>query len=125
MASRKRLYRHRVRCEECNKEIDSDYKEVHSRLVHNGKKVKCHPVMESSDSSQSLMHTVHERISYIKYVIATSGYVSNFLAFFGNRNEYTIQLITEMPRDNIFLFISRNCQSSKESLSLVVLSYQQ
>ena len=45
--------------------------------------------MESSDSSQSLMHTVHERISYIKYVIATSGYVSNFLAFFGNRNEYT------------------------------------
>ena len=51
MASRKRLYRHRVRCEECNKEIDSDYKEVHSRLVHNGKKVKCHPVMESSDSS--------------------------------------------------------------------------
>ena len=89
MASRKRLYRHRVRCEECNKEIDSDYKEVHSRLVHNGKKVKCHPVMESSDSSQSLMHTVHERISYIKYVIATSGYVSNFLAFFGNRNEFT------------------------------------
>ena len=87
MASRKRLLRHRVRCEECNKEIDSDYKEVHSRLVH--KKVKCHPVMESSDSSQSLMHTVHERISYIKYVIATSGYVSNFLAFFGNRNEYT------------------------------------
>ena len=53
MASRKRLYRHRVRCEECNKEIDSDYKEVHSRLIHNGKKVKCHPVMESSDSSQS------------------------------------------------------------------------
>ena len=48
MASRKRLYRHRVRGEECNKEIDSDYKEVHSRLVHNGKKVKCHP-----DSSQS------------------------------------------------------------------------
>ena len=87
MASRKRLYLHRVRCEECNKEIDSDYKEVHSRLVHNGKKVKCHPVMESSDSSQSLMHT--ERISYIKYVIATSRYVSNFLAFFVNRNEYT------------------------------------
>ena len=57
MASRKRQYRHRVRCEECNKEIDSDYKEVHSRLVHNGKKVKCHPVMESSDSSQSKIST--------------------------------------------------------------------
>jgi hypothetical protein len=57
MASRKRQYRHRVRCEECNKEIDSDYKEVHSRLVHNGKKVKCHPVMESSDSSQSKINT--------------------------------------------------------------------
>ena len=57
MASRKRQYRHRVRCEECNKEIDSDYKEVHSRLVHNGKKVKCHPVMESSNSSQSKINT--------------------------------------------------------------------
>ena len=57
MASRKRQYRHRVRCEECNKEIDSDYKEVHSRLVHNGKKVKCHPVMESSDLSQSKIST--------------------------------------------------------------------
>ena len=34
-----------------------------------------------------------------------------------------IQPITEMPRDDIFLFISRNCQSSKESLSLIVLSY--
>ena len=126
MASRKRLYRHRVRCEECNKEIDSDYKEVHSRLVHNGKKVKCHPVMESSDSSQSLMHTVHERISYIKYVIATSGYtlVTFWLSLEIVMNIH-IQLITEMPRDNIFLFISRNCQSSKESLSLVVLSYQQ
>ena len=57
MASRKRQYRHHVRCEECNKEIDSDYKEVHSRFVHNGKKVKCHPVMESSDSSQSKIST--------------------------------------------------------------------
>ena len=25
-----------------------------------------------------------------------------------------------MPRDDIFLFISRNCQSSKESLSLIL-----
>ena len=57
MASRKRQYRHHVRCEECNKEIDSDYKEVDSRFVHNGKKVKCHPVMESSDSSQSKINT--------------------------------------------------------------------
>ena len=57
MASRKRQYRHHVRCEECNKEIDSDYKEVHSRFVHNGKKVKYHPVMESSDSSQSKINT--------------------------------------------------------------------
>ena len=30
---------------------------MHSRLVHNGKKVKCHPVMESSDSSQSKINT--------------------------------------------------------------------
>lgn len=57
MEFRKRRDRHRVRCEECNKEIDSDYKEVHSRLVHKGKKVKCHPVMESPDSSQSKIST--------------------------------------------------------------------
>ena len=57
MASRKRQYRHRVRYEECNEEIDSDYKEVHSRLAHNGKKVKCYSVIESSDSSQSKINT--------------------------------------------------------------------
>ena len=30
---------------------------MHSRLIHNGKKVKCHPVMESSDSSLSKIST--------------------------------------------------------------------
>ena len=52
MSSRKRSYRHRVRCGECYKEIDSDYKDNHSRLVHNNKKIKCIPV-ESTDSFKS------------------------------------------------------------------------
>ena len=51
--SRKRSYRQRVRCEECEKEFDSDYKDRHFRLVHNGRKVKCHPVPGSSDSTQA------------------------------------------------------------------------
>ena len=52
MSSRKRSYRHRVRCGECYKEIDSDNKDNHSRLVHNNKKIKCIPV-ESTNSFQS------------------------------------------------------------------------
>ena len=32
--SRKRSYR--VKCEECEKELDSDYVEAHSRIVHSG-----------------------------------------------------------------------------------------
>ena len=45
--SRKRSYRYRVKCEECEKEFDSDYVEAHSRIVHSGLKVKCPPVVES------------------------------------------------------------------------------
>ena len=45
--SRKRSYRYRVKCEECEKEFDSDYVEAHSRIVHSGRKVKCLPVVES------------------------------------------------------------------------------
>lgn len=37
--ARKRLYRHRVTCSECGKELDSDYAESH-RKKHPGKKVK-------------------------------------------------------------------------------------
>ena len=44
--SRKRSYRYRVKCEECEKEFDSDYVEAHSRIVHSGR--KCLPVVESS-----------------------------------------------------------------------------
>lgn len=36
---RKRLYRHRVTCSECGKELDSDYAESHCKK-HPGKKVK-------------------------------------------------------------------------------------
>ena len=46
--SRKRSYRYRVKCEECEKEFDSDYVEAHSRIVNSGRKVKCLPVVESS-----------------------------------------------------------------------------
>ena len=46
--SRKRSYRYRVKCEECEKEIDSYYVEAHSQFVHSGRKVKCLPVVESS-----------------------------------------------------------------------------
>ena len=46
--SRKRSYRYRVKCEECEKEFDFDYVEAHSRIVHSGRKVKCLPVVESS-----------------------------------------------------------------------------
>ena len=46
--SRKRSYRYRVKCEECEKEFDSDYVEAHSRVVHSGRKVRCLPVVESS-----------------------------------------------------------------------------
>lgn len=36
----KRPYRHHVKCTECGKEYDSDYKEKHTKLRHLGKKVK-------------------------------------------------------------------------------------
>lgn len=35
--SRKRSYRYRVKCEEYEKEFDSDYVEAHSRIVHSGR----------------------------------------------------------------------------------------
>ena len=37
-----------MKCEECEKEFDSDYVEGQSRIVHSGQKVKCLPVVESS-----------------------------------------------------------------------------
>ena len=46
--SRKRSYRYRVKCEECENEFDSDYVEAHSRIVKSGRNVKCLPVVESS-----------------------------------------------------------------------------
>ena len=41
-------YRYRVKCEECEKEFDSDYVEAHSRIVPSGRKLRCLPVVESS-----------------------------------------------------------------------------
>ena len=44
--SSKRSYRYREKCEQSEKEFD--YIEAHSRIVHSGRKVKCLPVVESS-----------------------------------------------------------------------------
>ena len=46
--SRERSYRYRVKCEECEKEFDSDHVGAHSRIVRSGRKVKYLPVVESS-----------------------------------------------------------------------------
>ena len=37
-----------MKCEECEKKFDSDYVEAHSRIVHSGLKVRCLPVVGSS-----------------------------------------------------------------------------
>ena len=48
--TRKRRYRHRLVCESCKKEIDSDYKESHIKNIHNGDKVQFNIVLESNQS---------------------------------------------------------------------------
>lgn len=50
---RKRSYRQRVKCGECNKEIDSDYKEKHAKS-HDGKLVDFTTVYHI-DSAQTLL----------------------------------------------------------------------
>ena len=47
---RKRLYRQRVICGECKKELDSDYKDNHAKTVHKGKKVAFAMVRERNQS---------------------------------------------------------------------------
>ena len=37
-----------MKCEECEKEFDSDHVEAHSRIVHSGRKVRCLRVVDSS-----------------------------------------------------------------------------
>ncbi|XP_028406786.1 zinc finger MYM-type protein 1-like [Dendronephthya gigantea] len=51
--TRKRRYRHRLVCESCKKEIDSDYKESHIKNIHNGDKVQFNIVLESNQSQLS------------------------------------------------------------------------
>ena len=46
----KRRYCHRVKYEECHKEMNSDYQETHTQNIHHGKKIKfCH-LVESAQS---------------------------------------------------------------------------
>lgn len=47
--SRKRTYRQRVTCSECDKELDSDYCNRHAKQ-HEGKKVRFLPVLEKSQT---------------------------------------------------------------------------
>ncbi|KAJ8017896.1 hypothetical protein HOLleu_44430 [Holothuria leucospilota] len=51
MASRKRSYRYRVSCKECGKEMDSDWKNSHSRSKHGGRKVEYTAALPSSQST--------------------------------------------------------------------------
>lgn len=51
--SRKRRYRQRVVCENCGKEIDSDYKDGHAKKVHKGEKVKFKVVVDANQSQLS------------------------------------------------------------------------
>ena len=37
-----------MKCEECEKEFESEYVEAHSRIVHSGRNVRCLPMVESS-----------------------------------------------------------------------------
>ena len=47
--SRKRRFRqHRIKCNECQSEINTDYRDIHARNVHNGKKIKFSPEVEPS-----------------------------------------------------------------------------
>ena len=48
---RKRAYRwHRVKCNECQKEMNADHANTHMKNVHSGKKVKLTPLVETSHS---------------------------------------------------------------------------
>ena len=48
---RKRAYRwYRVKCNECQKEMDADHANTHMKNVHSGKKVKLTPLVETSQS---------------------------------------------------------------------------
>jgi len=53
LGSRKRPFRHRVRCEVCQKQLNSDNKESHIKAKHHGKRVKFSIVR---DSKQSQLH---------------------------------------------------------------------
>ena len=48
---RKRAYRwYRVKCNECQKEMDADHANTHMKNVHSGKEVKLTPLVETSQS---------------------------------------------------------------------------
>ena len=46
----KRRYRHRVKCDECHKEMNPDYQETHTQNIHHGTKIKFSPLVESTQS---------------------------------------------------------------------------
>ena len=86
--TRKRSYRYRVKCEECENEFNSDYVEAHSRIVHSGRKVKCLPVVESSQlklsgffSKSSAAVDSHWRVSRVEDATSISFFSKIFALF--------------------------------------------
>ena len=88
--SRKRSYRHRVRCEKCQKELNADNKAYHIKAKHNGQNVKFTTVQDTkqrrlyfelssptiSNSEDKLMSSVDvsvpiENVSEIEPIIDT------------------------------------------------------
>ena len=55
----KRRYRqYRIKCDECQSEMNTDYQDIHTKNAHNGKKIKFSPVV---DPSQNQLHSFFTR----------------------------------------------------------------
>ena len=66
--SRKRRYRqHLIKCNECQSEINTDYRDIHAKNVQNGKKIKFSPVVEPSQ------YQLHSFITSVSTSTDTSG----------------------------------------------------
>ena len=39
---------YRIKCDECQSEMNTDYRDIHTKNAHNGKKIKFSPVVEPS-----------------------------------------------------------------------------
>lgn len=56
--SRKRLYRSKVKCSKCGKELDGDYNSEHLKIVHeNDQQIKFHPIVHPKQRKLSFQVT--------------------------------------------------------------------